>query len=178
MQAHAEGQPGAVAVGGDDHRAAELPAVLGGDADDVAAAVVEDRACDGDALHQAYAVLDRVGGDDLVEVLPGADEPEVREALELRPVELEAQAAADDAQALVPDPAGRVDVDAHVLELLDGARGQAVAADLLAGEPGLLQEQHVEAVLREVPGGGGAGGAGADDDDIGIAHDRARFTAR
>ena len=49
----------------------------------------------------------------------------------------------------------------------DRARGQPVAADLLARERGLLQQQDVEPGLREVVRGGRAGGTGADDDDVG-----------
>src|SRR5690606_28742104 len=91
------------------------------------------------------------------------------ETLQLGPVELEAQAAADHAQALVAHPAGTVDVDPHVHELLDGARGEAVTADLLPGEAGLLQHQHVEPGACEVEGGRGTGGTGADDDDVGVS---------
>ena len=50
---------------------------------------------------------------------------------------------------------------AHVDELLDGAGGQPVAADLLAGELGLLQQQHPQAVPRQVERGGGAARPGA-----------------
>ncbi len=77
--------------------------------------------------------------------------------------------AADDAQALVAQPAGLLaDVDAHGDQGLDRARGQPVAADLLARERGLLQQQHVEPGLRQVEGGGRAGRPGADDDDVGF----------
>ena len=66
-------------------------------------------------------------------------------ASSVRPVDLDDLAAAGDAQALVPHPAGRRrGVDAHVVERLDAARGQPVAADLLARERGLLQDDDVE----------------------------------
>ena len=75
---------------------------------------------------------------------------------------------ADDAQALVADPAvllGRRDAQGD--QLPDGARRQAVAADLLAGEVRLLEEQDVQPAHGEVGGGRRPAWAGADDDDIG-----------
>jgi hypothetical protein len=75
----------------------------------------------------------------------------------------------------VTDPAGGV--DAHVVERLDGARGQPVAADLLAGQPGLLQDDDVEAGAGEVPRGRGARRTGADDDHVVEVHRRCRRQA-
>jgi hypothetical protein len=75
---------------------------------------------------------------------------------------------ADEAQAVVLDPAGGGDVDAHPGELTYGPGREAVAAHLLAGERGLLQQQDVEAGLGEVVGGRGARRAGTDDDDVGL----------
>jgi hypothetical protein len=109
-----------------------------------------------------------VAGELLVEVVALADQAVVREGGEIGPVELEPDAAADDPQALVAQPAGLLgDVDAHGDELLDRARGEAVAADLLARELGLLQEQDVETGLGEVVRGRGAGWPRAHDDHIG-----------
>ncbi len=172
VQPHRQGDAGGVAVGGDHQPGAvgDLLAVpLGDHADDVPAAVVEDRGGDVHPLQQADARLDRVGGQDLVEVLAGAHQAEVGEARQLRPVELEAHPAADHAQALVADPAGGVDVDTHRDELLDRSGRQPVAADLLAGEGGLLEQQDVEPGLREVECGCRTGGPGADDDDVGVS---------
>ena len=178
LQAHREAEPGGVAVGRDHDRGAvgdlvaDLAAVvvdrLGGDADDAAGGVVEDRAGDGGALVQPRAVLLRVPGEDVVEVEPGAHQPVVGVLGEVRPRHLEAMPAADDAQALVPDPAGLVEVDAHPDELADRARGQPVAADLLAREGGLLEQQDVDARLGQVARRGRAAGTGADDDDVGL----------
>ncbi len=145
-----------------------LLAEPGGDAGDAAGAVVDDRAADVAALEQAGAGLLGVAGELLVEVVALADESVVRVRGQLRPVELEADTAADDAQPLVAQPAGLLgDVDAHGDELLDRARGEAVAAHLLARELGLLQEQHVETGLGEVVRGRGAGRPRAHDDHIG-----------
>ena len=75
--------------------------------------------------------------------------------------------AADDAQAVVLDPAvllGRGDAEGD--QLADRARGEPVAADLLAGERRLLQQQDVEAGLGEVGRRGRPRRAGADDDDV------------
>ena len=51
---------------------------------------------------------------------------------------------------------------------MDGAGREAVAADLLAGEGRLLQEEDVQAGAGEVAGGGGSGGSRADHDDIAL----------
>src|SRR5690606_36814497 len=83
-------------------------------------------------------------------------------------------AAAIDEQSLVAAPAGAVDVDAHADEGADGARREPVAADLVAGEGGLLQQEHLEAGLRQPISGRRSGGACPDDDDIcvsgGVGH--------
>ena len=117
---------------------------------------------------QPRAVLLRMAGEDVVEVQPGTHEPVVGVVGEVGPGHLEAMSAADDPQALVLDPAGLVDVDAHPDELADRARGQSVATDLLARKRGLFQQQHVDAGLGEVAGRGRATRTGADDDDVGL----------
>ena len=137
-------------------------------AGDAAGAVVDDRGADVAALVQPRARLLRLPGELLVEVVALADEAVVRVGGEIRPVQLEPDAAADDPQALVPQPARLFgDVDAHGDELLGGARGEAVAAHLLARERGLLQQQDVESGLGQVVRGGGTGWPGPDDDHIG-----------
>ena len=106
--------------------------------------------------------------EDVVEVLAGAHEAVSREAGRLGPVDLQPHTAAHEAQPLVADPplalGGR---NAEQVEFLDGARREAVTADLLAREARLLQEQDVEARVREVRGHRRTAGAGADDDDVG-----------
>ena len=81
----------------------------------------------------------------------GADQAVGRVARRGRARAARGAAAADDPQALVAEPAGLGrGVDAHGDELLDRARRQAVAADLLARERRLLQQQDVEPGLGEV----------------------------
>jgi len=106
---------------------------------------------------------------DVVEVHPGADQPVRRERLQVRPGHLDAHAAAEDAQTVVPDPTllgGGV--DPHGNELFDCTRRQAVTADLLAGELRLLQRDDVHARLRQVIRGGRPAGSSADDDDVSV----------
>ena len=50
----------------------------------------------------------------------------------------------------------------------DAPRGQAVAADLLARERGLVDDRDVDAVARQVVGGRRASGACPDDQDVGL----------
>ena len=177
LAAHRQGQPRGVAVRGDDQRrgipelgaggAALLVHRLGGDAHDGALGV-QDRAGDVGGLAQSRTVLDRVLGEDVVEVLPRADQAVGREAREVGPRQGQAHAAADDPQAVVLDPAvllGRGDAEGD--ELLDGARGQPVAADLLAREARLLQDEDVQPGHGEVGRGGRSRGTGTDDDDVG-----------
>ena len=103
----------------------------------------------------------------------GADQAVVGPGRQPRPVHLDDLPAAEDPQALVPDPAGgRGDVDAHVGERLDPARREPVAADLLARERGLLEDGDVETGLRQVPGGARAGRTGAHDEDVGVRSGR------
>ena len=174
--ADAEAQRGARAdaVAGDDQRRAvghrlALRAAAGVDAGDAAGALVDRRAGDRDALLDAGPGGAGVVGEHLVEVAPGAHEAVGGEGGELGPVELDARAAADDAQAALVAPAGLLaGVDAEVDELLHPARGHAVAADLLAGERRLLQDEHVEPGARQVRRDRGACGTGTHDDDIGV----------
>ena len=178
LQPHRKAEPGRVAVGGDHDRGtegdlvADLAAVvvdrLGADADDAAGGLVEDRAGDGSALVQPGAVLLRMPGQDVVEVEPGAHQAVVGVVGEVGPRHLEAMPTADDPQALVLDPARLVEVDAHPDELAHRARGQSVAADLLARERGLLEQQDVDARLGEIARRGRATRTGADDDDVGL----------
>jgi len=108
-------------------------------------------------------------GEELVEVGAGTYEAVVREVIELGPRHLERlDASSVDAKALVAQPSGfGGGVDAELDELAGRPRRQAISADLLAGEVGLLEDEDVEAGTGQVRGGGGATGASADDDDIG-----------
>ena len=111
----------------------------------------------------------RVPGEDLVELHARADQAVVREALELGPGQLVGAAVGDDPQAVVAGPALlRGDVHAHVDQGADRARGQAVAAHLVAGERRLLQQQHVAPGAGQPVRGGRARRSGPDDDDLGI----------
>ena len=155
--------PGADPVAGDHDGGAvgDLVACLaptfvdgpGAHPDDLAGAVVEDRTADVGAFHQSGAGLLCMPGQDLVELHAGADHAEVGEAGELGPGQLEPVTGADDPQTLVPLPPRLVEVEAHADQLLDRTRSQSVAADLVAGEGGLLQEQDVDPSVREVVGG-------------------------
>ena len=128
-------------------------AVLAMHAGDPAGPLVPDRRRDRGGDPHPGAGLDREGGQHLVEVAPGPDQTEVREVLQDRPGQLQAGAAADHPQALVLDPVRAGDVDAQGEHLLDAARGQAVTADLVPREGGLLQQQHVDAGAGQIGGG-------------------------
>ena len=134
------------------------------------AGVVEQRLGDGDAGVHPRAGGRGVLGEEGVEVAAGADQAVVGPAPQLRPVHLDDLAAAEDPQALVPHPAGGGEVSTpRSSQRLDAARGQPVAADLLAGEVGLLQDDDVEARGRQRPGGRRPRRAGAHDDHVGGA---------
>ena len=50
---------------------------------------------------------------------------------------------------------------------LDRSRGEAVTADLVAGEARLLQQEDVDTLGGQIGGGGRASWPGPDDDDVG-----------
>jgi len=143
-------------------------AVLGRDARDAAGAVVKDRAVDVGVLKQRGARRDGVLRQHVVEVGAGTDEAVGREVGEVRPVHLERfGASAVDTQALVVEPAVLLrGVDAQSRECPRGAGGQAVAAHLLTRKLRLLQQRHVQPVLRQVGRGRRPSRAGPDDDDV------------
>ena len=137
--------------------------------DDAAGALVGHGVGDRGVLVQPRARLLGVPDQQLVEVLPGADGAEVRERRERRPLQLQADPAAEDAQAAVVQPAGLLAaVDAEIDDLFDAAGGEPVSADLRAREGGLLQQQHVQPRAGEVGGCGRTCGPGTDDDDVGV----------
>ena len=88
------------------------------------------------------AAGDRVVGEEVVELGTAPGETEGREGLELGPREDERlDASAVDAEALVMNPAGLGgDVDAHPDQGAGATGGESVAAHLVAGEGGLVEE--------------------------------------
>ena len=105
----------------------------------------------------------RVAGQLLVEAKPGADQAVLWEVGNVRPGQLHGPAARNQAQALVAAPALTFRVrQAELLDFTDGARREAVAADLLARETGFLQHGDFDAGPGQVISGGGPGGARAD----------------
>ena len=129
--------------------------------------LVEHRSCDVDAFEQPGTGLARRAGQCLVEAAPAAHHPVARVTGQVGPVQFEADPAADDAQALVREPAVLgVQRDPHADELLDRARGQPVAAHLFPGEMALLQHQHVQPGLRQVESGRRARRPGAYHNDV------------
>ena len=70
-------------------------------------------------------------------------------------------------QAVVAVELGELVAEAHLVELVHGARRQAVAARLLARERLALDDGDVVAVPGQPVAGGGAGRAAADDEYVG-----------
>ena len=119
------------------------------------------------ALPQRGARLHRVIGDELVEVAPAHDVAVGREHRVLRPLELERDAVGDGAQAVeAMVVAGDRVLEAHVGELLDGARRQPVAARLVARERLALDDHDVVAGFGEPVRGGRARRATPDDEHV------------
>src|SRR5439155_16028566 len=71
-----------------------------------------------------------------------------------------------DAEPLDPGPLRAFGLDVHVLEAPDRARREAVTADFLARELGLVYDEHLAPGAREPVRGGRPAGAAADDDDV------------
>ena len=84
------------------------------------------------------------------------------------PVELEGDAVGPGPKAA--DAVVRLDLAGHpdVQQGADGARGEAVAADLLTGVALLLEHQHVMPDPGQVIGGRRAAGPPSDDDHVGL----------
>ncbi|MPN15350.1 hypothetical protein SDC9_162681 [bioreactor metagenome] len=168
--AHRDGQPGGVAVRGDHHRRPERTTVLGPHTDDPPAA--QHRLGDVRPLDQPGTATDGVAGEQLVQLRPSPGHAVVREVGQLGPVEGErTPVAAVDPQPTVVHPAGILrGVQAETDQLLDRPGSQAVTADLVPGEGGLLQQCDVEAQTGQVGGSGGAAGAGTDDHHVMLGH--------
>ena len=166
-QPHRQRQPGRIPIRRDDHPGPVAAFRLAGRQPVDRAVTPAMRPCasstgpgHGHALEEPRARLLRRAGEDLVEVEPGPDQPVAGIAGQFGPGQLEPDPAADDPQALVPDPAVLLaDRHAHADQGLDRAGGEAVAADLLPREVSLLQHQHVHPGPGQVGGGGRAGPA-------------------
>ena len=113
-----------------------------------------------------------VRGDEPVELAPAHDVAVLRVHRVRRPLELELPTHARRPQAVVAVEALELVAEAHVVELLDGPRGQAVAARLLAGN--VLRSTIVTSWPWRANqyAGGRAGGPATDDEDVG--RDRGR----
>ena len=108
-----------------------------------------------------------VPGQFLIEAQAGADQAVLRKVGDLRPGQLDGASARDQPKALVPAPAILFRVrQAELLDLPDGARGEAVAADFLAREAGFLQDRDINTGPGQVIRGRGAGRPRADDQYI------------
>ena len=83
-----------------------------------------------------------------------------------RPFDFHVGAEPGHPQAPVPDPAVQPRAEAEQLEFGDRARGQPVAAGLVAGKLRGVDHQHVAAAAGGPGGRRGTGRSGADDDHV------------
>src|SRR5699024_4675665 len=182
-------EAGGDAVSGHDHRRVELglfrvpdPAPVGvhrlrAHPDDPLGAFVQDRAGDHHAFAQFRAGFPGLERELLIEFVPRGGGAVARVALDLGPREIVLAPAAVHAQALVAVPAVLLaDLDPHPDDLGHGARGQPVPADLVPGEGRPLEQQDLQAVVREVVRGRSATGPRAHDDDVRVALTRTSHT--
>ena len=144
LQSHGHGQAGGDPVGGDDDRGPEVgfgshtaASVVGSGGVDAAdpSVVADVRGHGANLLEEPGPAALSVASKSFVHAHPRAGDPVVRSAVDLGPVEFEPVTAADEAQPLVPVPAvGFRQLHTEVAGLLDCARGQGIAADLVARE--------------------------------------------
>src|SRR5205085_11249190 len=136
----------------------------------------------GDAVPDAVAVDERAGHPVLfphigarlarvieeqgVEIGPGLHETDVRQFVELGPRQLERDAPADDPQTVRARPLGPVRRDAYLMQGLDCARRETVAADLLAREMRLVDDDDTASARGEVVRGCGSRRTTAHDGDV------------
>ena len=178
LQTHGHGETGGDAIGGDDDWGAEVrvgadpaaPVVGAGGVDSADPAVLADVGTQRfDLFEESGPAALRMPGEGFVHAHPGSGQTIVRGAVDVGPVDLEAVAAADEAQSPIAMPAlGFGSLETEVPDLLDRARGEGVAADLVARETELLEDDDVMAGLGEVRSERRSGGTGPDDDDVGV----------
>ena len=123
-----------------------------------------------------------MAGQLLIELHPGAGQPEVREVRQVRPWHEQVlaigsgQLPAVDLETLVAVEAiGLADVHAQLDQGTHRPRGQAVAADLVPGKGCLLQDDDIESALGQVGRGGRPSGTSTNHDDISSALDSTAF---
>ena len=119
------------------------------------------------AVEEGGPGRDRRLGDELVEPVAPGDEAVRREHRMRRPADLDVVAAPgqpDPVDAL--EPGQRVGVDAHLGELVDGARRERVAARLHARQRPPFEDRDAVAGRGEPDRGRRTGGAGTDDDRV------------
>jgi hypothetical protein len=105
----------------------------------------------------------------MVELEPGPNHTELREVFELRPWQVEHEAVHPvGSKGVDLGEAGLRRIDVHTLQGPDTSWGQSVAADLFTGENGLVDQEHIGAVPREVIRRGGASGPRTDAQDVGL----------
>ena len=114
-------------------------------------AAVDDRRHRLGSLPQLGAGLLGPLGDHRVEVVTGDHVAVGGEARYGRPLEVEGPTERDRPETDEAVVSGQSVGQAHVVELLDGPRGQPVAAGLLSGEPLLLDQQDVVPGFGQVP---------------------------
>ncbi len=174
LQPQRQGEAGGRPVGRDDDRGAEVERTgdvrgVGGRGDPRdPARPVGQRPFRLPAAVQPGPGRHGVPGQDVVEVVPAAGEPEVRIAAQRGPLDVHPVLSGHPAHPARTRPARRGDVHAHPDQLVHRSGGEAVAAHLLPGEAGLLQKDHVHAGARQVVRGRGAGRPGPHHDHLGV----------
>jgi hypothetical protein len=131
-------------------------------------AVLDQRRSSVGRLHHPHSGLLRVFQQEVVEAQPRHHQPVVRPGLELGPWEIDRDVLRMHAQADDPLEARIARVHAHAFHGADASRSEAVSANLLAREAGLVDGGDVDAVTSEVVSGGRSTWAGAHDQDVGV----------
>ena len=169
VKSHGQAEAGRIAVSCDDDGCRVHPAVGSPDAADTVIGG-KDRLGDIGSFDEGDALGLGVAGQPLVENGATADHAEVRVIGELGPGKDEG----GDASTMNPQPLGVLpagllgDIDPQPDELLDGTRGEAVTADLVAWEGRLLQQGDVQSSTGKVRSCGRATRPSTDDDDVGL----------
>src|SRR5581483_4969485 len=121
-------------------------------------------------LPQHRAGLHRPLGHQVVEVLTGDDVAEAGVVGVRRPLHLERAAEGEGPQAVEAVELRELGGQPDVVQLLDGAGGEAVAAGLLPRVVLLLEEEHVVAGLGQPVGARRPRRPAADDEDVVRGH--------